>query len=258
MNSKYSTALHWFIILTFIGLYSIVSIISTIHVIDFFKLSNPDWLAISLAVAFEIGAAASLASIIILDKMNKPLIWGLFISLTLMQMMGNMYFAFTHLQEFSSWVDLFGLADEELVYQKRILSVISGGVLPLIALGFIKSLVDYVKPAETRITEMKVIEEEINEPEIKEPVEQMPDIQSSLPAEPQTPIKNVIPIEDALGITEPEINDKENLYFTQSQAVAYAKDKNAKDEKNKDSLEINKKVSKAKKSARPRYPPAKK
>ena len=65
-----SKALNAFIISTFVTLYLIVSVISTIHVIDFFKLSNPDWLAISLAIAFEIGAAASLASLIALKKMK--------------------------------------------------------------------------------------------------------------------------------------------------------------------------------------------
>ena len=45
--------------------------ISTIHVIDFFELSNPYWLAVTLAVGFEVGAAASLASLVILKKMNK-------------------------------------------------------------------------------------------------------------------------------------------------------------------------------------------
>ena len=138
--------LKYFIIGTFITLYFIVSVISTIHVIDFFTLSNPSWLAISLAIAFEIGAAASLASLIALEKMSKTLVWGLFITLTLMQMMGNTYYAFTNLHDFQSWVDLFGLTEEEPIYQKRILSIISGAVLPLVALGFIKSLVDYIKP----------------------------------------------------------------------------------------------------------------
>ncbi len=135
-----------FIITTFVSLYLIVSIISTIHVIDFFKLSNPDWLAISLAIAFEIGAAASLASLIALDKMNKAMVWVLFIILTAMQAMGNTYYAYTHLENFNSWIELFGLVEEELIYQKRVLSIISGAILPLVALGFIKSLVDYIKP----------------------------------------------------------------------------------------------------------------
>lgn len=138
----------YFIIGTFVTLYLLVSVISTIHVIDFFKLSNPSWLAISLAIAFEVGAAASLASLITLEKMNKGIVWSLFIILTAMQAMGNTYYAFTHLQNFQGWIELFGLVDEELIYQKRVLSLVSGAILPIVALGFIKSLVDYIKPEE--------------------------------------------------------------------------------------------------------------
>jgi len=137
-----------FIIGTFVTLYVVVSLISTIHVIEFFKLSNPDWLAISLAVAFEIGAAASLAALIALKKMSKWMVWGVFLILAAMQMMGNTYYAFSHLHDFGGWSELFGLNEEELIYQKRVLSIISGAILPLIALGFIKSLVDYIRPAE--------------------------------------------------------------------------------------------------------------
>jgi hypothetical protein len=139
----------YFIIGTFVTLYLLVSIISTIHVIEFFELSNPRWLAISLAIAFELGAAASLASLITLDKMNKGIVWGLFIILTAMQAMGNTYYAFTHLLNFQGWIELFGLVDEELIYQKRVLSIVSGAILPIVALGFIKSLVDYIKPDES-------------------------------------------------------------------------------------------------------------
>lgn len=146
-----------FIIGTFITLYVMVSIISTIHVIDFFELSNPKWLAVTLAIAFEVGAAASLASIIALKKMNKGIVWALFIVLTLMQAMGNTYYAFVNLKGFEGWIELFGLVDEDLVQQKRIVSFISGAVLPLVALGFIKSLVDYIRPDDEVIEE--VIEE---------------------------------------------------------------------------------------------------
>jgi hypothetical protein len=137
---------HRFIIGTFVLLYLITSVISTIHVIDFFRLSNPEWLAISLAVAFEIGAAASLASIIVMEKMNKAIVWILFFVLTAMQAMGNAYFAYTNIHDYQSWVELFGLVDAEVIEQKRILSVISGAILPLVALGFIKALVDYLRP----------------------------------------------------------------------------------------------------------------
>ena len=159
-----SNTVKYFIISTFVTLYLLVSIISTIHVISFFELSNPQWLAISLAIAFEIGAAASLASLITLDKMNKGVVWGLFIILTLMQAMGNTYYAYINLENFQGWIELFGLSEEDLIYQKRILSIVSGAILPVVALGFIKALVDYIKPSPEPI-EIKT--DNITEPDIK-------------------------------------------------------------------------------------------
>ena len=153
---------HRSIIATFVSLYLLVSIISTIHVIEFFRLSNPEWLAISLAIGFELGAAASLASLVILDRMNKTLVWMLFGTITLMQMQGNMYYAFVHMENYQGWSELFGLIEEDVVYQKRVLSAVSGAILPLVALGFIKSLVDYIKPepqVETVVEEVAKAEE---------------------------------------------------------------------------------------------------
>jgi len=160
MKNKF---LHRSIIVTFVSLYLLVSVISTIHVIDFFQLSNPYWLAVSLAIGFELGAAASLASLVILDKMNRTLVWILFGAITLMQMQGNMYYAFSHMENFQGWSELFGLIEEDVIYQKRILAAVSGAILPLVALGFIKSLIDYIKP------ENNSKEEEINEDPILTP-----------------------------------------------------------------------------------------
>jgi len=145
--TKRDNIVKWSIVSIFVVLYALVSAISTIHVIDFFRLSNPNWLAITLAIAFEIGAAACLGAIVILDKTSRWLVWTLFILITGMQMMGNMYYAYTHLINFQSWSELFGLNEEELIYQKRILSIVSGAILPIVALGFIKSLVDYIRPS---------------------------------------------------------------------------------------------------------------
>jgi hypothetical protein len=160
MKNKF---VHRSIIITFVSLYLLVSVISTIHVIDFFLLSNPYWLAVSLAIGFELGAAASLASLVILDKMNKTLVWILFGAITLMQMQGNMFYAFSHMENFQGWSELFGLIEEDIIYQKRILAAVSGAILPLVALGFIKSLIDYIKP------EKDSKGEEINEAPILTP-----------------------------------------------------------------------------------------
>jgi hypothetical protein len=164
-------------------------------VIDFFKLSNPTWLAISLAVAFEVGAAASLASLITLDKMNKGIVWSLFLILTAMQAMGNAYYAYVHLEGFQGWIELFGLVDEDLIYQKRILSTVSGAILPIVALGFIKSLVDYIKPTEEAqpdVVEAKPVLDEPAEPDKVEETE--PQI---IKTEPQ--IDNYISIDAKLA-----------------------------------------------------------
>lgn len=176
-------ATHYFIIGSFVTLYLLVSIISTIHVIDFFKLSNPTWLAVSLAIGFEVGAAASLASLIILEKMNKGIVWGLFILLTAMQAMGNTYYAFSHLENFTGWIELFGLQEEDLIYQKRMLAIISGAVLPIVALGFIKSLVDYIKPADEPIQPEPILAEPITE----SPVETVAAEPEEILEEPITP-----------------------------------------------------------------------
>jgi len=126
-----------FVILTFVLLYALVSIISTIHVIDFFELSNPYWLAVTLAIGFELGAAASLASLVILDKTNKTLVWALFIAITVMQMQGNMFYAFTNLgPEYVTWSELFGLIEEEPLYQRRVLAAVSGAILRRLRRGY--------------------------------------------------------------------------------------------------------------------------
>lgn len=147
------------IISVFILLYMIVSTISMIHSIDFFSLSNSKAMAISLATAFEIGQVAALCGILILDKTNRFVIWGLFLLLTFMQIMSNVYFSYKYLGDYSAWSELFGLTEEEPIFQKRMLSIISGGVLPVVALGFIKSLVDYLKPAKENPIETKQTEE---------------------------------------------------------------------------------------------------
>jgi hypothetical protein len=169
--NKRDNIIKWTIVSIFVLLYTLVSTISTIHVIDFFKLSNPDWLAITLAIAFEIGAAASLGAIVILDKTSKALVWMLFILITVMQMMGNMYYAYSHIHNFQGWIELFGLNEEEPIFQKRVLSIVSGAILPIVALGFIKSLVDYIRPGSEvqttindQITDSVTQEIEVEEP----------------------------------------------------------------------------------------------
>lgn len=137
---------HTGIIAIFCSLYFLVATISMINSVAFFNLSHEGFMSWSLAIGFELGAAASLGAIIILEKTNRAMVWGLFLLLTSFQMMANSFHAYINLEEYMGWIELFGLQEEEPLFQKRVLSIISGAVLPLVALGFIKSLVDYIRP----------------------------------------------------------------------------------------------------------------
>ena len=146
---------HLGIITIFCGLYFLVATISMINSVEFFDLAHNGVMNWSLAIGFELGAAASLAAIVILDKTNRAMVWFLFLLLTAFQMMANSYHAFVNLEAYMGWIELFGLEEMEPLVQKRILSIVSGAVLPVVALGFIKSLVDYIRPenAQTKPTE---------------------------------------------------------------------------------------------------------
>ena len=154
MKTLKERIVHVSIIGIFVSLYFLVATISMINSVAFFDLSHSGLMSWSLAIGFEIGAAASLAAIVILDKTNKTMVWGLFLLLTAFQMMANSFHAFINLEDYMGWIELFGLEEEEPIIQKRILSIVSGAVLPLVALGFIKSLTDYVRPEETVLTKL--------------------------------------------------------------------------------------------------------
>ena len=167
MKNKF---VHIGIISIFCSLYFLVATISMINSVAFFDLAHTGLMNWALAIGFELGAAASLAAIIILDKTNKWMVWGLFLLLTAFQMMANSFHAFINLEDYQGWIELFGLQEEEVIFQKRVLSIVSGAVLPIVALGFIKSLTDYLKPEKDE-TEI-LLEEPANKAHLEESLKQ--------------------------------------------------------------------------------------
>jgi len=130
----------------------LVSVISTIHVVTFFQLTNYFWLAFVLAIAFEVGTLSSLAALTIVKHISEYSLWAIFILLTGMQIMGNIYFSYNYVSEMvkvnpdfiRNWNELFDMTNEKIEYTKRLLSIISGGVLPIVSLAFTHLLVGYV------------------------------------------------------------------------------------------------------------------
>ena len=86
-----SNDLRKIVTICFLAVPVLSSLISTIHIITFFGLGNMSWMAIVLALAFEIGSIASLMTLTVLDKINKMVVWFIFFVLVIMQMLGILH-----------------------------------------------------------------------------------------------------------------------------------------------------------------------
>lgn len=155
-----NTLMRKIIVTSFIVVPIISSVISALHIVDFFSLGNPTWLSIALAIAIELGSIASFLTLSILDKLNKSIVWTVFIILFFMQMIGNMYFSYDFISgamaSDASWLSAFKdmieffLGDLELTDVKMYLTILISWPIPLISVFLLKSAVDYLKPEEVK------------------------------------------------------------------------------------------------------------
>lgn len=86
----------------YIGLFAIlylaVALVSGIHAIQFFGLANNSWMAIMLAISFELGQAAVLFSLLTSkNERGKVMPWVLMGIFTLVQVLGNVYSSYKHI-----------------------------------------------------------------------------------------------------------------------------------------------------------------
>ena len=152
-------------------LYLSVGFVSTYHSINFFSISNEYWLAIILAIAFEVGQAAVLFSLLT-SKSKKIMPWILMGVLTLVQVLGNIYSSYQYMiiynqdmiQYFTNSV-LFFLQDPNPQVNHVMISYITGAILPVVALCMTSMIVD-VSGMETKK------EENVDNEEVKETTEE--------------------------------------------------------------------------------------
>lgn len=126
--------------------YLAVSLVSTIHIISFYNITNPnDWMPIALAVTVELGAISSFIAAIASTALKKNTILTIFVMLTAIQIIGNMYYAYIHIDQVGvdKWAELFWMGDTETIFKNRLASFIQGGLLPIIGVLFVKSIADY-------------------------------------------------------------------------------------------------------------------
>lgn len=156
------------IILTglFVVLYLAVGTVSVYHAISFFGIANVVWLAVTLAIAFEVGQAAVLFALLSDKKQaKKPMPWILMGVLTAVQVIGNIFASYQYMVQNSQnkiqyFVDsvMWFMKDPDPQTNIVICAYIIGAILPIIALcmtGMIvnTSGVEYIEPVEEPIQE---------------------------------------------------------------------------------------------------------
>jgi hypothetical protein len=129
----------------------LVMIISIAHVISWYDLSNPMSWAIYLSIAIEIAAMSSIAAASVRVKGG---VWFVFVIVTLIQFIGNIFFCYKDTditsQNFKDWIELtqpvfdaLGSDTKDLIGQRRWLAVLEGGLLPLISLASLNFFIKY-------------------------------------------------------------------------------------------------------------------
>lgn len=163
MKNWFKRNLKNIIITSFIIPILLVAFVSISHVTTFYGISNPLSWSLYLSIAVEIAAISALAGLSV--KMGK-FIYIPFGIVTIIQFIGNVFFSFNYIDEstdlFISWMEMtgtllepIGIEPNDVTTHKTILSLFSGGLLPLISLTFAHMLVKYTDSFE----EMNTTEE---------------------------------------------------------------------------------------------------
>lgn len=132
----------------------LVATISISHVIVWYDMANPYNWAIFLSIAIEVGAISAL---IAATNRIKGGIWFMFGIVTFIQMVGNIFYSYNEIDEngdlFKSWVeltgplwDMIGSNPNDVPAMKRWLSLLTGGLLPIISLTSLHFFVKYEEP----------------------------------------------------------------------------------------------------------------
>lgn len=143
----------------------LVAFVSISHVTSFYGLSNPITWAVYLSIGIEIAALSALAAVSV--NMGRFVYLPFFV-VTLIQMIGNIFFSFTYIDEttqpFQDWVSMvgglfegMGVEKTDLNTHKTIVAFLSGGLLPIISLTFAHMLVKF---SEQTPEEKKVLSED--------------------------------------------------------------------------------------------------
>ena len=162
--------------IVYLGLFGILycssAFVSTMHAIEFFSLANVGYLAIMLALTYEIGQAAVLSSLLI-DKRNQKKVvpWILMGVLTICQILGNTFSVYKNIC-LNSMNELVWIKEPIFVFANDfpdkqatiIITWVMGALLPVISLLMCEMVTSYIH----RDKEENKVSEPTKQEEIKE------------------------------------------------------------------------------------------
>ena len=142
--------------IVYLGLFGILycssAFVSTMHAIEFFSLANVGYLAIMLALTYEIGQAEVLSSLLI-DKRNQKKVvpWILMGVLTICQILGNTFSVYKNIC-LNSMNELVWIKEPIFVFANDfpdkqatiIITWVMGALLPVISLLMCEMVTSYI------------------------------------------------------------------------------------------------------------------
>lgn len=196
-----------------------VAAISISHVVSWYDLANPISWAIYLSIAVEIAAMSAIAAASV--KVKGFSVWFVFIIVTFIQFVGNIFFSYTEIDEssrmFQQWMELtgpvldsMGIDIKDIIAQKRFLALLEGGLLPLISLTCLHFFIQYEGKPKTAIEiaeEIEELQEELKE-EIEEIQEEMEELEEQL-LENEIASSELVDLEEQLEENEDPLQIKQ-------------------------------------------------
>lgn len=163
MKSWLQRNLNNIIITSFLIPILLVAFVSISHVTTFYSTSNPLSWAIYLSLAVEVAALAALAGI---SAKFGRFIYIPFGIVTLIQFVGNFFYSYSYIdptgESFLNWVDMIsgflepmGVDPTDVVSHRRILALLTGGLIPFISLTFAHMLIVYSNKIQTGEVEVQ-------------------------------------------------------------------------------------------------------
>lgn len=172
-------------------LYLSIAFVSTYHAFAFFALANPMWLSVILSIAFEVGQAAVLFTLLSNGMKNERQVmpWVLMFVLTAVQVIGNVFSSYKYMiinnadqiDYFTKSV-LFFVQSPNPDYNYVMISYITGAILPVVALCMTSMIVKIMGNGQKLIVEND--ERNLSE--------EIPTEADNTVAEPQEPVEKEV------------------------------------------------------------------